>query len=252
MDERLARLDLPGRWADQPPERFVGAALNAWLYGELARRWEALAERLHGEPSVKPFALALLPDRLVVAGYGPLYRLVAALAERPPERLLLDARWWETTGTPTCYEATWGELAAPLLTGRPATVRLAFLSPTTFHTRGAYRPLPDPDPLFRGLLVRWQRFGAVDLGDGAAAALGAIALRRYEARSVAVQLAGLVPAFLGWAEFVARRPEPAYAGLAAALGGFAPFAGVGHKVGMGLGCVAPPRRPARSTEEEER
>jgi len=134
--------------------------------------------------------------------------------------------------------ATWSELAAGLLAPAPATrTTLNFVTPTTFRSHGNYLPLPVPQLVFGGLLERWQTWSPVDLGAGAGAALEGIVVRRHRLASVAVQLRGLVPGFVGAAEFELRSGGGPYGGLLGVLARFARFAGVGAKVSTGFGCV---------------
>ena len=252
MDAELVRVELPVRWEDGPPPSHPGRALNAWFYGCLARRDERLAAELHERSGPKPFTVALAPAHgnpvatLVVTAYGPLAPHAKAAVE-DAHRLALDGRWLVRHGEPRVHTDRWGALASRHLIGkgRPDPVRLEFLTPTTFHSRGRTLPLPVPDLVFGGLLARWQAWASVDLGEGASAtATERAALRRHRLWSVTVQMEGRHVACLGWAEYVLVRPEPAYAGLLALLGAFAEYAGVGQKTAMGLGCVRCPPRPA--------
>lgn len=246
MTADLVRVELPVRWTDGPPPTHPGRALNAWFYGVIARRDERLATELHERPGPKPFTVALAPSRddagaalLVVTGCGPLAGCAEA-AGTETSRLLLDARWLERTGDPIVRRDTWGGLASRRLVGseRAGAVRLEFLTPTTFHSKGRTLPLPAPELVFGGLLQRWQAWSTVDLGEGAAAAVSErAALRRHRLWTVMTQMEGKHTGFLGWADFVLLRPDPAYSGLLALLGGFAEYAGVGQKTAMGFGCV---------------
>jgi len=242
----LVRVEIPARWDGSPPASHPGRALNAWLYGQIARRNEELADDLHAQVGAKPFTVALLnlrdepdPVRLVVTGCGPLAPFVEPLAEGT-NRVLLDGRWLEPTGEPRIQSDTFGEMASKWLidSASPFAVRLEFLTPTAFHSRGRTLPLPVPEMVFGGLLQRWQAWSNVDLGVAAAQTVGErSALRRHRLWSVMIQMEGKITGFLGWAEFILVRPERAYAGLLALLASFAEYAGVGQKTGMGLGCV---------------
>lgn len=258
MTADLVRVEIPVRWVDGPPPTHPGRALNAWFYGCLARRDERLASELHERPGAKPFTVALItlrdeasPVRLVVTGCGPLAAHAEAIGCEAA-RLALDARWLERAGDPVVRTDRWGELASRWLIAspRPAAVRIEFLTPTAFHSRGRTLPLPVPDLVFGGLLQRWQAWAPVDLGEGAATVLTEhAALRRHRLWTVMTQMEGKHTGCLGWAEFVPVKAEPAYGGLLALLGAFAEYAGVGQKTGMGFGCVRaavpgadPPRR----------
>lgn len=246
MTADLVRVEVPVRWADRAPATHPGRALNAWFYGLVAGRDERLATELHERPGPKPFTVALVPSRdepsaalLVVTGCGPLAAYAEA-AGSETSRLLLDGRWLERAGGPAVRSDTWGGLASRRLVGleRAAAVRLEFLTPTTFHSKGRTLPLPVPELVFGGLLQRWQAWSSVDLGDGAATTIAErAALRRHRLWTVMTQMEGKHTGCLGWADFLLLRPEPAYGGLLALLGGFAEYAGVGQKTSMGFGCV---------------
>lgn len=262
MSADVVRVETPVRWAGEPPPTHPGRALNAWFYGCLARLDERLASGLHERPGAKPFTLALVsardagePLRLVVTGCGPLAGHAEAIGTAI-DRLALDGRWLERAGVPAVRTDTWGELASRWLIaappGRAPAVRLEFLTPTAFHSRGRTLPLPVPDLVFGGLLQRWQAWASVDLGEAASTVLaGHAALRRHRLWTVMTQMEGKHTGCLGWAEFVLVKAAPAYSGLLALLGAFAEYAGVGQKTGMGFGCVrvatpaSGPARPSR-------
>lgn len=242
----LVRIEMPVRWAGGAPSSHPGRALNAWFYGYLARRQESLADGLHSQVGPKPFSVALVnvrdqadPLRLVVTGCGPLAPHLEALAE-DFHSVLLDGHWIERSAEPKIKFDTWGEIASRWLldTSSPRPVRLDFLTPTTFHSKNRNLPLPVPELVFAGLLQRWQAWATVDLGEGAAQTVAErAALRRHRLWSVMTQMEAKFAGFLGWAEFILIRPEPAYRHLLALLGAFAEYTGVGQKTGMGLGCV---------------
>jgi len=245
MRPDLVRVEIPVRWEEGAPPTHPGRALNAWFYGVLARRDDALAAELHQRPGPKPFAIALanLRDepnhRLIISGCGPLVPHVQAGAEAA-RRILLDGCWLAQAGEPRVQGDGWGELASRCLitASRLTAARLEFLTPTTFHSRGRTLPLPVPDLVFGGLLQRWQAWSSVDLGETAAEMVAErTALRRHRLWSVMVQMEGRHAACLGWAEFILVRPDPAYTGLLALLSAFAEYAGVGQKTAMGFGCV---------------
>lgn len=242
MSGRLVRVEIPGRWAGDAPPYLPARALNAWLYGQAAEWNATAADELHASPEAKPFSIALVggeQGRLIVTGYGPLAELAARLAVVTPERVLLDARWWEATGAPRVEVTDWARLAASLpAADAPARVRLEMLSPATFHVRGNFVPLPVPHLLFGGLLERWQRWSDIDPGaEAREAALTAITLRRLRLTGTMVHVGAVAPAFVGWTEWQQRGAPGPYSGLLDMLTAFARFAGIGAKVGMGLGCV---------------
>lgn len=239
----LVRLEIPVRWESEAPAGHPGRALNAWFYGALSRRDESLAEALHSLQGPKPFTIALASPKegllLVITGCRAMAPHALALAEGC-DRLLLDGRWLVISGEPEVKAESFAELGARWLLrdGRVIPVRLEFLSPTTFHSRGRTLPLPVPELVFGGLLERWQAWSGIDLGEGAAVTVSDhAALRRHRLWTEMVQMEGRHTACRGYAEFTLVKPEPAYAGLLALLAAFAEYAGVGQKTAMGLGCV---------------
>lgn len=249
----LLRIQWPARWQEAPPSGFIGRALNAWLYGALARIDEVAATRLHDEQGAKPFTVALVREHqddrlyLVVTACGELTETVSRLADTVSERLLLDASWLELEA-PIIETNTWAGLASRVLltSSRAVPVRIHFRSPTTFHSLGRTLPLPVPSLVFGGLLSRWQQWSPLDLGAAAAATVADhAAIARHHIRASVLQMEGRQPAFQGWADFTLSRPPQGYGGLLALLGLFAEFAGAGQKTAMGFGNVrAQPRWPA--------
>lgn len=236
----LTRLDVAGEWEQPGPEsdRGTGRSLSGWFHAEVAQRQPPVLEILQSLGQLRPYTLALVgraTPRLVLTGYGPVAPLLSGVADQFPDRLLLQGRWWHARGSPVVEHTTWSALAVSLLgPAPPVRARLAFVSPTTFRTGDVYTPLPAPELVFGSLLERWQRWSDIDLGASAREVVGgAIALRRFEVRSVLVR----VPTFVGWSEWIMRPSPPEYSGLLSVLAAFAEFAGVGHGVQMGLGCV---------------
>lgn len=242
----LARLEFRCRWEEAAPRNHLGRALNAWLYGALARRAERLVDALHASTAPRPFTVALLPEppeeRLILSGGPPVAELLPAVAEGLVRegRLLLDGRWLRVDGVAAARTEQFATLVQRhlLRAVAPVPVRLRFCTPTTFHSRDRTLPLPVPDVLFLSLLQRWQAWGGLELGPGAEATISqCAAVRRHRLQSVSVQMEGRFAAFVGTAEFTLVRPDPSYAGLLAVLAAFAEFAGVGQKTAMGMGCV---------------
>lgn len=239
----LVRIEIPGRWESEArPGDFAGRALQAWFYGQLALLNPGQAEELHNAVREKPFHLALVRSeeghRLVLGAYGPVAAHATAIAASIRTRVLFNARWWQPTGPASVETASWEELAEPLLApDSPRLVRVRFVTPTTFRSSGNYLPLPVPAAMFSSMLERWREWAPVSLGDDALGAVQRIAIRRHRLQSVAIQMKGLVPAFVGAAEFEMRERVHPYGGLVAVLARFARFAGVGAKVSTGFGCV---------------
>jgi hypothetical protein len=260
----LARLAFRCRW-EQTPSGHIGRALNAWFYGALARLDQRFVDTLHAASGPRPFALAVAPDppgcELILAAGPPIAPRLPDLAERllAERQLLLDGRWLLIDGLAAARTETFALLVQRHLLHAtlPVPVRLTFRTPTAFHSRGRTLPLPVPEVLFLSLLQRWQAWGGIDLGPAAEETVArCAAVRRHRLQSVVVQMEGRFTAFTGVAEFTLIQPPPGYAGLLAALGAFAEFAGAGQKTAMGMGCVRadplePAPRPARAGGQAE-
>lgn len=244
MSGDLVRVEWPARWEDGPPDGgYPGRALNAWVYGAIARQDEQAAISLHDRQGAKPVTVALAAARgelrLIATGCGEFASIIERAARGAGERIALNGRWL-ALGNADIKTRTWGELAGALLLGSGAIpgARMSFLTPTTFHSGGRTMPLPNPMLVFRGLLDRWQSFSPIDLGEGAAAAIDQhLAIARHAIVGDWVRFEGLHAAFHGWADFRLVRPPAEYRGLLALLASFAEFAGVGQKTLMGMGCV---------------
>lgn len=131
--------------------------------------------------------------------------------------------------------------------GRPRTVRLTFISPTSFSAsteRGVTHTLPDTAHVFGALTRRWRAAGGPEVPDlllGAAAVTYAvIATRKTHLERYTVY------GFTGRLTY--RAPE----GLAAwyhALADFAEYAGVGQRTSQGFGRVTY-EQPERSDQRQ--
>ncbi|GBD22626.1 CRISPR-associated endoribonuclease Cas6 [bacterium HR29] len=257
----LARVEFRVHWAERAPERFLGRALNAWLYGEVARCDQRAADELHDAPGPRPFSAALVGEhddlRLVLAGGPRVAPFLSDVADRTVRsgRILLDGHWLLVEGVAEAKTDTFADLLRRHLmrADRATPVRVDFLTPTAFHSRGRTMPLPIPDLVFGSLLERWRAFGGHDLGEAAFDVVrDCAAIRRVRIRSLSVRMEGRFTAFIGSAEFTLVNPPPIYNGLLGALAAFAEYAGVGQKTAMGFGCVrAAPLRPTRPADRQE-
>lgn len=243
---RMVRVEVPVVWEGGTPADFPGRALGAWFYGEVARRDERVAAALHDTPGAKSFSIAVVPGPsgtghllLRIAGAGQVASHVESIGSAF-SRALLDGRYLTGCGEKLVTSKTGLEMIQEHLPGdRAQAVRLEFLTPAAFHSRGMTMPLPVPDLVFGSLLERWLAWSEVGLEGGARAVVSeCAAIRRHRIQTVSVRMQGRLTSFLGWAEFTLIKPHPAYAGLLALLGEFARYSGVGQKTGMGMGAVS--------------
>ena len=139
-----------------------------------------------------------------------------------------------------CHRETYDDLKA----GASADViRLSFLSPTTFRRAGRNFPLPDPEPMFVGLLNRWNLFSPTHL-DGEllpdALARGAVVLSYHRIETAVIRLPKAMQiGFIGDVEL--RVLDEAIRATISTLARYAFYAGVGYKTSQGLGQVLPHR-----------
>ncbi|NJN94435.1 MAG: CRISPR system precrRNA processing endoribonuclease RAMP protein Cas6, partial [Anaerolineales bacterium] len=190
----------------------LGRAGQALLLRLIGAREAALAQELHQAEKAKPYTVSNLVlgkragGSLQVQGgqsgwlrftglTEAVSRHLIGLAEQPPEAVELDGFQFRVTGAtldravhPWAGQIAYQDLAAPyLLGGRTSlssTLRLEFVSPTTFRSQGRYLPLPQPELIFGSLLDRWQSFAPIALHpDTRRFAAEAVALSRYELRT---------------------------------------------------------------------
>ncbi|WP_342662822.1 CRISPR-associated endoribonuclease Cas6 [Baaleninema simplex] len=258
------------------PQYSIG--LHAWFLDCVRQSNPELSTYLHDGESEKPFSLSLLDGELPLVGrqlqvsgdrtYGWTLNLLTAelvkwaktWLETPPQTLNLraatfDIKAIEVDPPPTTYQTLFD-------TADAASVRLSFLSPTSFRHRGHHVPLPVPTNLFHSYLRRWNDFSGlpVETEDFLDWVDSHVVLRRHDIRShkVAAGKRGAVTGFTGSIELsvsaTARRQNPDYAKLFAALARFAPYCGTGHKTPFGLGrtCVGWTEATAEPNSEQAR
>lgn len=178
-------------------EGYIEGGTGRDVHGLWFHQWKAVApawaERLHGGSGVKPFTLSPLlglprPRKgkqkvsPVDAAWFRVSTLQGELSRRlqedwlprlPDEISLAGLRWRVVGYTTSAEEHPWAGqgdaqvLADTCLLDRspPESLRLQFLTPTTFHGSGGHLPFPLPDALVRSWLRRWQALGPVRLPD---------------------------------------------------------------------------------------
>ena len=131
------------------------------------------------------------------------------------------------------------ELSAP---GDAMLVRLHFLTPTAFKSRGEYVIFPEVHQIVRSLVGRWNSLfpDEAQLADMAVPLMtDVLRIRDYDLRTCRFGLKdSKVPGFTG---SVLLMPVPQGERSAELIGqmlGFAEYAGVGIKTALGMGCVS--------------
>lgn len=265
----------------------LGRAGQSLLLRLIGARDGALAQELHEAEKARPYTVSnlVLGKRAggslhVQAGQTGWLRFTGlseavshpliTLADQPPDVAELDGHLFKVIGAtldpavhPWAGRISYQDFAAPyLLGGRErlnSTLRLEFVSPTTFRSQGRYLPLPLPELVFGSLLDRWQAFAPVALHpDTRRFAAEAVALSRYELRTrgmpYAKRGAGEVRSrgaeeqgdsrhyptiigFTGRVMFAVLNRDRYWLNVLHLLADFAFYSGVGYQTAAGLGQV---------------
>lgn len=258
---------------DAPIASYLGRASHAALLRAIAAQDATLAQRLHDDETLKPFAASDLLDapatragrtveaarvyRLRWCGLTPeLDTLLRAWAVTPPASIELDqvsftveAATIDPAHDALAGQADWQTLIGLERIGRdapPTRFTLHFLSPTTFRSNGRSLPLPLPELIIGSLLDRWNSVAPVALpAELRRYAATCLALGRFELRSSHLDLfRGGETAFTGHCTLVATNRDRYYLHGCATLLRLGFFCGVGAKTGMGFGMLRAEERTA--------
>ncbi|MEG3978820.1 CRISPR-associated endoribonuclease Cas6 [Microcoleus sp. herbarium8] len=234
--------------------------LHAWFLHQVQETDPDLSQLLHNDQSEKAFTISGLEGDLAASGKefqlagDRIYRwYVTGLSKRvvqwlsqwlqnlPEEIDLRNAplliRSWKIAFAPTTYQQL---LTAELPLSR--NVKLSFVTPTSFRSKGHHFPLPVPENVFYSYLRRWNNFSGV-IFDQAEFMNWIdenviISRHKLESHKVAAGKKGMVTGFTGAVEFAIGRSgqnRPDFVQLFYALGRLAPYCGTGHKTTFGLG-----------------
>ncbi|MEG4054153.1 MULTISPECIES: CRISPR-associated endoribonuclease Cas6 [unclassified Microcoleus] len=234
--------------------------LHAWFLGQVQQTDADLSQLLHDEQSEKAFTISglegdllpggkefqLLGDRIYrwyVTGLSkPVVQWLSQWLQNLPKEIDLRnapllIRSWDIAFAPTTYEQ--------LLTAEPPffpTIKLSFVTPTSFRSKGHHFPLPVPENVFHSYLRNWNNFSGVKfdqteflnwIDENAI-----ISRHNLESQKVAAGKKGMVTGFTGAVEFglgPSAHNRPDFVQLFYALGRLAPYCGTGHKTTFGLG-----------------
>ncbi|MBE9163945.1 MULTISPECIES: CRISPR-associated endoribonuclease Cas6 [Microcoleaceae] len=234
--------------------------LHAWFLHQVQETDPDLSQLLHNDQSEKAFTISGLEGDLAASGKefqlagDRIYRwYVTGLSKRvvqwlsqwlqnlPEEIDLRNAplliRSWKIAFAPTTYQQL---LTAELPLSR--NVKLSFVTPTSFRSKGHHFPLPVPENVFHSYFRRWNNFSGV-IFDQAEFMNWIdenviISRHKLESQKVAAGKKGMVTGFTGAVEFAIGRSgqnRPDFVQLFYALGRLAPYCGTGHKTTFGLG-----------------
>ncbi len=234
--------------------------LHAWFLDRVRQTNPELSAYLHDGESEKPFAISGLEGALLTSGKdfqlqeNQTYRwYVTALSQRVAEWM---SQWvqqlpevLELRNAPLLIRSC--QIALPPATYRqlykadrpaPPTVKLSFLTPTSFRRKGHHFPLPVPTNIFHSYLRRWNDFSGMPFEQDAflewVDESAIIQRHRIESVKVAAGKKGMVTGFTGAVELGLSRSAsemPEFEQLFFALSRLAPYCGTGHKTTFGLG-----------------
>ena len=248
----------------QPQTDFTVAAqytteLHSWLLDQVRRTDPELSTYLHDGQSEKPFTISNLSGDMpsqgrllslstnqtyawtITALYQPLVQWLQAWLKSPPTEMKLRSGTfnilnWELAQPATTYEQLL-QADDPEL-----TMRLNFITPTSFRRKGNHLPLPVPFNLFHSYLRRWNDFSGYEVDQDSFLDWvdeGTVILsHQLQSAKVTAGKSGSVTGFTGTVQLglagKAKQNEE-FVQLWQALGRFAPYCGTGHKTTFGLG-----------------
>ena len=197
--------------------------LHAWFLGQVQQTDPDLSKLLHDEQSEKAFTISglegdllpgskeflLLGDRIYrwyVTGLSkPVVQWLSQWLQNLPEEIDLRnapllIRSWDIAFAPTTYQQ--------LLTAEPSsspTIKLSFVTPTSFRSKGHHFPLPVPENVFHSYLRRWNNFSGVNFDQAEFLNWidenAIISRHKLESQKVAAGKKGMVTGFTGAVEF---------------------------------------------------
>ena len=231
---------------------FLGRAAHAAFLNLISEHEPHLAGELHDREERKPFTTSILKDKngefLRLTTYStPLSELLLKiLADKPPSYIEVDKkpisieRWClEDFQHPEARKATYYELIGRWLSGRnlPRSIKLKFLSPTTFRSGGRNLPLPLPHLVFGSLIEGWNSFAPFAIGSEVKEFIErAVVISGFRLHSELVSIAGgKQVGFMGHCTYTVTEENPFALACLHLLADFAFYCGTGAKTTMGMG-----------------
>jgi len=234
--------------------------LHAWLLSQVQQTDPELSLLLHDEQSEKAFTISGLEGELLTSGKE--FQLIADKTYRwyVTSLSMPVAQWmkqWvqklpellELRNAPllihSCDIALAPTTYIQLLENNghtPTTLKLSFVTPTSFRSKKHHFPLPVPRNVFHSYLRRWNNFSGRQVDQEIFldwVEENVIIIRhKLESIKVAAGKKGMVTGFTGAVEFGLSRTAnevTEFVQLFYALGRVAPYCGTGHKTTFGLG-----------------
>ncbi|ELR98430.1 CRISPR-associated endoribonuclease Cas6 [Gloeocapsa sp. PCC 73106] len=235
-------------------------AMHAWFLDQVSRVSSSLSQILHDEQQEKAFTIANLKGELrqeenrVNLLSGHTYYLKVTALSQPVALFLHD---WiknlpelinlygsslkiidcQVSLKPNTYSQLWQKNQ-----DNCKTVKLSFVTPTSFRRKGHHFPLPVPVSLFHSYLRRWNCFcdRAFEQDPFLDWIEESVIILRHQLISEKIQVAksGSVTGFLGAIELNLDKSalkNLEYTQLFYTLSDLAPYCGTGHKTPFGLG-----------------
>lgn len=238
------------------PQYTVG--LHAWFLDQVRSFDPELSAYLHNGESEKPFTISQL-DGTLISSMNNLRLLsnqtyrwyVSALSQRVvqwltdwlrnlPKAITLRTCSLQIQAVQLAHPAiTYHKLFSQASTG---SVKLSFLTPTSFRRKGHHFPFPVPNNVFHSYLRRWNDFSGMSFDQNMFLEWVdnhvVVTRHRIESMKVAAGKRGMVTGFTGAVEFdlpSSKDSNPEFEQLFYALTQLAPYCGTGHKTTFGLG-----------------
>ncbi|WP_341531649.1 CRISPR system precrRNA processing endoribonuclease RAMP protein Cas6 (plasmid) [Nostoc sp. UHCC 0302] len=222
--------------ATAPLPSTLGRAIHAQCFQWFANADAALAQHLHQQESV-PFTLGVeyfsskkIQLRVTLLKKELLAPLLWGLHSNLGGEITL-------AGVP-CRLNEWIDISQTSsfakLVQIPVqnTIKLQFVSPTSFKQSGAIQPFPLPELVFNGLQRRWNHFAPAELKFPETKWNSFVSAFQLKTQALKLE-GGAEIGSQGWIIYRFLDSEPAK--IATVLAHFAHFAGVGRKTAMGMG-----------------
>jgi CRISPR-associated endoribonuclease Cas6 len=222
--------------ATTPLPATLGRAIHAQCFQWFANTDTALAQYLHQQESV-PFTLGIQyfsPNKMQLRITLLKHELLAPLlwglhSDLGSEITLADVSCRLSEYINISQTSSFAKLVQLPVQN---TIKLKFLSPTSFKQKGAIQPFPLPELVFNGLLRRWNNFAPVELKFPEITWNSLVSAFELKTHTLKLEGGAEIGA-QGWVMY--RFPDSEQAKIATVLAHFAQFAGVGRKTAMGMG-----------------
>ncbi len=239
---------------DIPPDLpFPGRAAHAIFLNLINKHDPELAKELHDLETRKPFTTSPLLEnttgkylRFTTYSSSLSHLFLSILTGDPPSHIEVDNNlipiegwFWDNSEDFEGRKITYYELIGRWLSGRylPQSIKLKFLSPTTFRSAGRNLPVPLPHLVFGSLMEDWNAYAPFALGEEVKEFINeAVAISGFRLHTELISLAGgKQVGFAGNCTYIVTKENPFAMACLHLLADFAFYASVGAKTTMGMG-----------------